>query len=379
MPKHETVPSFESIQSLNEALEKKDAYAQCDLYPRDGQSMLGDAEEIAADLVGVDPNQILIFNNGMAAIDTAVKTALLSCGMGAESRLAASSMMYSQTKLHIRDYDRLGINISYFHSGDEGSIDNAINKQPDVIFSETVGNGPNTPVFDFRKALIRAYLPGHAPITILDNTLPLSTGLPLADQISERDRIIVVESGTKSYTQNGEISGIAYTKHPELLEELKFQRRKIGSIPGVGSSERIKLLLPESKRAFDERNKNLFKNTSLLAKILDEIAAEEGSFIVSHPSLKEHDNYKLATELGLPDGGSPVLFLQPLVPSAFMELTSRIWEDKLVKDNSKLGQSFGFDHTRILPERNSGTVRVAGGAETNVEELGEGFRRALLA
>ncbi len=377
MSKHETVPSFETIEALQQGLERKEQFEQCDLYPRDGQELLGDAEEIAANLIGVEAHQTLIFNNGMSAVDTAVEAGLYHKGSKGKSLIAASAILYAQSGVRLQNYSRLDVAVSKFDSGCTSNIQSIIDKKPDVVFAETVANGPGTPVLDHRLLLEAARSQESAPVIILDNTLPLSSGLPLAKELTEDDKVIVVESGTKSYTQNAEISGIAYTKHPELLQALKTLRRDKGTIPGIGSTERIKLLLPESKRAFDARNKDLFKNTAMLAHILQEAANETKDFIVTNPSLESHDNHELAIDLGLPDGGSPVLFLQPTVPGSHIELTEKIWSNPEVHEHAELGQSFGFDRTRILYDDRSGTVRIAGGADTDTTTLGEAFKNAL--
>lgn len=377
MARHETVPSFESIEALRRGLEQKDAFEQRDLYPRDGQEALGEAEEVASRLIGTTPDQTLIFNNGMATIDTAVEAALYHQGSEGESVIAVSAILYAQSGVRLQNYGRLGINVAKFDSGCDLNTQRILDKKPDVVFAETVGNGPGTPVLDHRLLLEATRDKECSPVIILDNTLPLSSGLPLAEQLTEADKVIVVESGTKSYTQNAEISGIAYTKHPELLLALKTLRRDKGTIPGVGSTERIKLLLPESKRAFDTRNKDLFRNTSILAHILDDIAAETKDFVVSNPALSSHDNCELSKELNLPDGGSPVLFLQPTILGTHVELATKIWSNPAVHEHAELGQSFGFDKTRILYDDRSGTVRIAGGADTDAKALGQAFREAL--
>lgn len=377
MSKHETVPNFESIESLKEGLRAKEDFEQCDLYPRDGQELLGSAEEIASRLTGTNSDQTMIFNNGMSAIDTAIEAGLYHERGEGESLVAMSAILYAQSGVRIQNYNRLGIDISKFDSGSEGSIQTALDRYPNVIFAETVANGPGTPVLDYEILLDATRDEDFAPVVILDNTLPLSSGLPLADKLTEEDKVIVVESGTKSYTQNAEISGIAYTKHPELLASLKALRRDKGTIPGVGSTERIKLLLPESKRAFDMRNRELFKNTSILAHALQEISDETGEFVVSNLSLVDHDNYQLVSELDLPDGGSPVLFLMPTTPGTHWDLTRKIWSSSDVQAQADLGQRFGFDRTRILPDDRAGTIRISGGADTDALALGEAFREAL--
>lgn len=378
MQKHETVPRFESIRALRGALEQKDRYEQINLYPRDGQELLGDAEEFAADVIGVNPSEVLIFGSGMAAIDTALEVGLRQMGQKHDSLIARSTVLYSQSAARIQSYGALGIKSAFFESGDREDVIEMLDRSPSVIFSETVGNGPGVPVLDHRIIIDSLRDSTDGPVTILDNTLPLSTGLALSEQITEEDKVIVVESGTKSYTQNGEISGIAYTKHPELLVALKGLRREKGNSTGVGSTDKVKSLLPEDRDEFNVRNLRLLKNTADIAAVLGRAGKETHGFVPFHPSLPDHPNYELAREIGLPYGGSPVIFIQP--GSINQEaLAHRIAESTETKQYINIGQSFGFNVARLYLDVPSGSVRVAGGANNkSTEDLCQGIHDALL-
>ncbi len=375
--KQETVPSFDSVDELIVGLQAKARYDQTNLYPRDGQESLGLAEEIVADLVGVKAEQAVIFSNGMAAIDTVVEAGLDQAGV-TEPVIAYSQVLYSQSSCRLRSIAQRGVRGVQFDSADPSAVERVLEKhQPTVVFSETVGNGAGTPVLDWQHLLEVAANIDSDPTVVLDNTNPLNTGLPIVEKLQEDQKIVVVESGTKSYTKNAEISGIAYAKNPQLLLAIKALRRQKGTIPGVGSSERIKLLLPESRREFDERNLRLFANTAFLAAALEQVDGKD--FVVSHPHLKSHDNYQLAKDLHLPQGASQVLFLQPtsLAHDAHIELLKKLYNHPGVRQHADLGQSFGFDRTRLLYDENACVVRVAGGADTDVEELARYFGESL--
>jgi hypothetical protein len=231
------------------------------------------------------------------------------------------------------------------------------------------------PVLDTDLLLIQARSLENPPTLILDNTLPLSTAQPLGEKVYPKDKVIIVESGTKSYTFNAEQLGIGITKNPELLDYLLRLRRTRGSLPGSGSLERISELLPEDRAAFDERNRLLFQSTAAIAIQLFVAAGENEDYLISHPVLPSHPNHEYYGE-AYPDGGTPVFYI---VSSQLdqIELGERLWEHPGVREQARLGQSFGFEHTRIVTDEYQPQVRIAGGSETDGEALGEAMAEAL--
>lgn len=247
---------------------------------------MGEVEDQIAVLAGVEARQALAYNSGMAATVGAIDVALYESGVEAPV-VAFATELYTQSQRYIAKYLRQrGVKAYPFDSGDPAAVERTLQlRQPNVVVSETVSNYLNVPV--------------------LDNTLPLSTGLPIGEQIDEVDKVIVVESGTKSYSFNEELLGVVYTKHPGLLNALRRHRRVTGAVVGTASLERILALLPESRETFDERNRQLFQNTGALAIALYtaiERQKEENNregieqdldITISHPALPSHDNHEL--------------------------------------------------------------------------------------
>lgn len=374
----EVVPCFSSIDELQAGLAAKAAYASIDLYPRDGSERLALAEAQAGHLARVEDHEIALFNSGMSAVVAAVDVALEQSETHTPV-LACAEQLYSQTGAYIgQRLTRRGVKVVRFDSSWPIHVQRVLEQhQPDVILSETVGNGPGVPVLDTEALLDQAKSLGSKPVVVLDNTLPLSTGLPLGNMLPKDDNVLVAESGTKSYTFNSELSGLVYSKNQSLLDKVREYRRMTGSMPGIKSVEGILSLLPDSREAFDDRNKRIYKNTGALALALFEAQANGGDFIVSHPSLPSHDNYDYAAQ-NYPDGASPVLFLQCTGCADQFELAGRIWQNESVQTHAKLGQSFGFDHARILPDERGRVVRIAGGAYTDTEALGQALAEASL-
>lgn len=339
---------------------------------------LCEVEAELAEFARVEPKDLVLFTSGMTGLEAALKVAKRQ--KKEEPHVVAHAReLYGQSLEHLNeDIKASGARLISFDSGDPNSVEQVLEKhQPNIIITETVGNGANVPVLDvesFRQSVAR-----HTPdaVVILDNTLPLSTALPLGEQLSEEDNILVVESATKSYTFNNETAGLIYSKNPDLIHVARKVRRTSGGRPGLASSEFIQSLLPESVEAFDERNKLLYKHTGELALHLFEAEQQGADFIVSHPALDSHPNSGYANR-HYPNGAAPLLFLQCTGVADQFELKDRLWQHHAVRANAELGQSFGFDTARILADEHGPFVRVSAGAQTDTEVLGTALKQAAL-
>lgn len=374
----ETVPCFESVPALQDGLASKRAFEAVDLYPRDGSVKLCELEERVGRLAGVHGSETVLFASGMTAVTNTIEVGLSQkTEAQKQPTIAFGAQVYSQTRSY-QDYLReRGVKIREFDSGSRSSVAKMLeNHQPDVVFSETVANGPDMPVLDIDHLKEQLKYQENPPLLILDNTLPLSTGLPLSEELEKEDDVVVVESGTKSYTFNNELLGIAYSKNQELVDALRKYRRTVGTMPGKGNMEAIGGLLPESKDAFDDRNLRLLKNAGALAVRLHNETNGQADFIVTHPAIDWHDNHELALHQH-PKGSAPLLFLQCTGEADQFDLANRIWSNDDVRKCANLGQSFGFDEARILPDEIGRTVRISSGAYTDVERLGDALVEAV--
>ena len=314
----------------------------------------------------------------MTAVQAAVAVALRT-GADEQHVLAHGRELYGQTLVHINtDLKKAGVRLVTFDSGDPSSVERVLEKHnPSIILAETIGNGPNVPVLHL--ASLRKNIQQYAPksITILDNTLPLSTSLPLGEQLQVNDQILVAESATKSYTFNKELAGLVYSPNQELIDTTREYRRTTGGRPGVASSEHIQSLLPASVEEFDARNRALYKKTGELALHLYEAEKEGADFVVAHPTLTSHPAHEYTTD-HYPNGATPLFFLQCLGTDDQFALATRLWRDERVREHMDIGQSFGFDRARMLPDEHGPYVRIAAGANTDTERLGEALKEAAL-
>lgn len=370
------VPDFDSVAAMREGLEAKANFDHVDLYPRDGSRLLGEVEARLADLAGVENGQALAYTSGMSAVTDAIDVALHNSDTSTPT-IACAAETYTQTKRYIENFLRgRRANIVYFDSGDRDEVARVLtDRQPDVVVAETVSNYVNVPVLDtdFLLELVRSR--EHGPTVVLDNTLPLSTAQPLGEKLDVEDRIIVVESGTKSYSFNTELLGLGYTGNPQLLDYLRKYRRTRGSLPSMQSLDYIGGILPTNREAFDERNLRLFANTGDIALRLAADLGDNSDILVSHPGLASHANNRFYSER-YPDQATPVFYIQSLSRNQF-EIAEQLWGSAAVREQAKLGQSFGFDHVRLVADENICAVRISGGADTNGKEFGSACANAL--
>ncbi len=357
----EKVPNFTSVDHALSALAAKDNFLPEDLYPRDGSIELHRVEGRFGELAGCE--NILLYNSGMAAIRDAIEIVQPT----RDTKILRGHNLYNQSSVYIdQDLAARGVKPTSVDSGCIEDIEKRLKVvRPDIILFETVANGQDVPILDLEKFLSLPILNELDPHIILDNTLPTSTILPLGEIMKNSNRkIVAVESGTKFYSFNREMCGMAYTENEEIFNKLQVLRRKGGATPGPSTVTTLNMLLPESRDQFDRRNKRILRNTLSLANSLNEAAAN-GPVIVSHPNLEKHDNSKYANK-HFPEGATPVFFLQIDMGSDLnqIDVTRKLWEHPIIRSNCTLGQSFGFETTRIWFDKRAPFIRISGGAQS---------------
>lgn len=200
----------------------------------------------------------------------------------------------------------------------------------------------------------------ETPITlILDNTIPTETGLNLAEEIKKTEApVLVVDSGTKFIALDKATMGLIYSNNPDKMTELYVQRMRSGSYLPKGSE----VLLPErTKEEFDVRNKQILKNSKLLAQSFAKLIGKIGIKAVSHPNLPTHPNFEYA-EKNIPDGATPVFYIS--CDNAWE--TAKKLEEAGLKGKVEYGGSFAFEKTRI-GIFGKDIIRIAAGNESPEE------------
>lgn len=369
------VPSFFNIDAVRDAQQAKQRQEEADLYFRDGSRSLFDLERHVAGILGVKEGSLLLYASGMSAVVDALEILRPTVG----TKIVKAYQHYSQTGGYITDELRArGALVYDVDSGSQDSVNRAVQqRRPDIVCFETVTNGSEMAVLD-----VRSFLRGLGdldPLVILDNTLPSSTGLPLGQVLEDSGkRIIGVESGTKFLGLNTETSGIAYTANRDLLTALRKRRQRTGSLLSLSAVETIRGCMPRCADEYNNRNQAIFRHTLRLARACSN-SQDLDKFIVVHPNLPDHSNSDLANSIA-PDGISPVFFINPtsFYPDHY-EIAARLWGDPTISSLCDLGQSFGFDRTRIWPDDNTSVVRISGGVYSALEEalLDNAFHKVL--
>lgn len=372
------IPCYDSVGEQREAGNRK-LTGESPTYLRYGTPIHTEVEERLAELAGARPSETLIFNTGMSAVRAAIESGLSQVEPGQQAKIAFSRQLYTGTRrwLHEEAQSR-GFAYKEFDASDYRHIERVVNKfNPDIILSETVGNYVDAPVLDYKSLLDIGREQHKQPLIVLDNTLPLSTVCDVYSATGEQDRACIVESGTKAYAFNNETLGLAYSKNPSVVQSLRAKRND-GNLPGIGSTRYIAELLP-TKQEFDERNLVIFENTGRIALKLHEASlAADQKFIVDHPSLPTHENY---AQPHVPNNGNvtPVIFVTPCVAngSGTLDFAKKIGDNPTVREHIQISDSFGFDQTAFYSADQGSYVRIAPGARTDTEALGDALYNAL--
>lgn len=360
------VPTFPDINAVKAAQQAKREQCEADLYPRDGSRELFLLEKDVAEMLGVRVGNLLLYNTGMSAVIDALEISRPTVG----TKILKSNQHYSQAGNYITD-DLRARKVSIFETnhGSLADVEKRLKSQrPEIIFFETVTNGSEMAVLDVEEFLHLPVLQDLDPLIILDNTLPTSTGIPLGQLMrASRRRIIGVESGTKFIGLNMEMCGLAYTCDEDLLLRLRRRRQRTGSLLSTSAIETMRSFMPKTAEDYRTRNSEIFKHTLRLARACADSAGD--NFIVVHPNLPTHPNYQYANS-HCPDGISPVFFIQPTtLEGKNYQIAEAFWTDQVISTLCDLGQSFGFDRSRIWPDDNAPVVRISGGIYPEEEQI----------
>jgi hypothetical protein len=337
--------------------------------------------------------------SGMAAVFGAVTFALKQQykARGEDRpRIAYPYELYSQsTALFTEDFRSYGSKTEKYDSGDEADIEHlfAPGVAPTVIFAETVANSANTPVLNVHRLLSRLReFDGPKPLVVLDNTLPLSTGIDFEELLEPDDPAIVLESLTKGAMHNSGHLGVVYSPNEELIDAFRKHKARIGAVTSTGIDRHILETVRSSAPSYRARNLALFASTAAIHSALEEAQAEAGEilgeadagFNITGPTLPKHDNYAYAAD-NLPDGGSPVAWISD---TSLDEVKSkrrfegivghpRI-QEQMAEGQVFLGQSFGFDTARLLHDPKAPLqIRIAGGYAINSAAFADALREAV--
>lgn len=348
------------------------------LYPRDGVVPVSLIEGQVSNVTIRGRTKNVIWSAGMAAVRETTNFAAVhmydnGTRNGDAPIIAHAQSLYGQSLEHFAKEKKKGVNVFSFDSGNETSVNDAIDKGADVIFAETVANTPDMSVLNVHSLLKHVRSLNNPPVIILDNTLPLRTGFKFADLLKPSDPVIIVESGTKNLMNNSELLGISYSTNVDLIDGLRKHKAHSGAVNSIGALAAISAKLKKTIPGFHDRNQAVFNSTGKIANALSEAEIEldkDKDFTVSFPTFNNHPNHDYATAITPVDleSISPVVFLSPWILSetGTRDLIRRFSEHPALREQIKegqihLGQSFGTPRARLLYDPNAYNVRFAGG------------------
>lgn len=372
------------------------------LYPRDGTEEVTAVEAAIAETTIPHQHLNVIVPAGMTAVSGAVQFAAslrgseLRAGKKGDERrpptVAYARELYPQSTNSVMHLDNMGVITAPFESGEDmKSLQFKFGRGlPDVIFAETVANTPDMPVLQVLKLMRRAQAISESgsdldPILVLDNTLPLKTGIDFDEILNPEDRVLVIESATKGRLHNSGHLGVVYSKNEKLMDGFRKFKITQGLVTSTHAEGPIMESLAATAPGFDDRNKALYSSTDAIAKALMRAQVELGAdsdFFLRYPTLDGHPNQSYADRV-LTNGVSPVVFLQPSQwgEDVSQKLLKRIGEHPAVVEQTKggqiyFGQSFGFPEARMLYDPNASQMRISGGHNVDAEPLAEALYTA---
>ena len=383
--------AYKTEWGLTASLDRKyTAVPLSGLYPRDGTASVTDIETAISHLTIPDQRLNVIVSSGMAAVNGAVDFALERRGeeLGRPPKLVHSTELYSQSLKSFRGLQLKGVSKAGFQA-DWGVKRIMADEEPDVIFAETVANTPGMPVFDIHGllAITRAQPEEEAPIIVVDNTLPLSTGLNFADILTPEDKVLVVESATKGPLHNSGPLGVVYSRNRELMDDFRKHKATKGMVTSTGAGGIILRAIEATTPGYHERNRALYRSTGKLAVALAEAQEERGlgsqEFTVSFPTFADHPDHAYVSE-HFTEGVSPVVFIACTrlgEEGVARNLLKRLYKHPSIDEQIKegqifMGQSFGYKEARLLHDRDAPQVRIAGGYDIDSDALAKALKQA---
>lgn len=256
-------------------------------YARVGNPTRTALEKMIAGLENADHG--ICFSSGVAAIDAIIRT--LSPG----DHVISSNDLYGGTyRLFTKMFEPVGITFSFVDMTDNSKVEEAITDQTKLIWIETPTN-PLLRVADIET--LAALGREHGILTAVDNTF----ASPYLQQPLDLGADIAMHSTTKYLGGHSDtIGGAVATSNEDVAEELRFQIKTTGAVPGPMDCylvlRGIKTLAVRVQRSVENAK-----------KVADWLVNCPDVAHVHYPGLETHPQHKLAAKQ-MKDFGAMVSF-----------------------------------------------------------------------
>lgn len=316
-----------------------------------------------------DAEECACFASGCAAMDAVLK--FLRPG---DHVIATNDLYGGSYRLFRQVFEPFGIRFSFIDMTDEEQLVRTIDGQTKMIWIETPTN-PLLRIIDIRK--IAGIAKEKGIITVVDNTFAspwLQQPLLLGADVS-------LHSTTKYLGGHSDvIGGAAATSHPEMIENLRFQAKATGAVPGPMDS----YLVLRGIKTLAVRMERAVENAVAIANYLNDhpLVGE-----VHYPGLSSHPQHELAKEQMREPGAMLSFTLKDDTQESAVEYMSRTRFFTLAESlggvESLISHPASMTHGSIPKEvrekagLKDSLIRLSVGIE-DVEDLIEDLDRAFL-
>jgi len=327
-------------------------YARYDFSPNLTEEVFNDSVEIPIDSV----SSTHFFSSGMAAITTALA---LTKDINPEGTYLFGSNLYFENQ---NQHYQLGVekqleNVESFNELNPDDLENKLERDPQFIFVEPVGNTRDMPYVDIKK--ITDTLTSHdRRILIIDNTLcgPNFSLKDVAGELDDRTVILIVSSLQKLYQDGDDLASSGMVTvvagNEENRREISCRLKSFRAMLGTNITPfNFKLIQKDNPELFKQHSKRIGENVAELALFLKERKYPILEKIVTSPIGK--DNVSQATVFYLHFYNDVGLDFIDIVIEKARQRNLQIVD----------GASFGFKNTRLMVIEDVKYVRVCPGIE----------------
>ena len=267
-------PIFQTSTYVQEAPNQHKGYD----YARVGNPTRTALEKMIAGLENAD--ECACFASGCAAMDSLLK--MFRPG----DRILSTNDLYGGTyRLFKQVFEPYGITFDFVDMSDIETVKEALNQETRMVWIETPTN-PLLRITDIKKVSEWAHAANKDCKVIVDNTF----ASPYLQQPLELGADAVMHSTTKYLGGHSDvIGGAVATSDKEILENLRFQVKTTGAVPGPMDC----YLTLRGIKTLHVRVEQSQKNAMEIARFLSSHPAVGE---VNYPGLRNHSQYELASE-----------------------------------------------------------------------------------
>jgi cystathionine gamma-lyase len=243
-------------------------------YARVGNPTRTALEKLIAGLESAD--ECACFASGCAAMD-----AILKALRPGDHVIATNDLYGGSYRLFTQVFEPYGIEFSFIDMTETGNVKNAIRPSTRLIWIETPTN-PLLRIVDIRE--IADIAKENGLLSAVDNTF----ASPYLQRPLELGADIVMHSTTKYLGGHSDvIGGAVATSNSEVIDNLRFQVKTTGGVPGPMDS----YLVLRGIKTLHVRMDRSVSNAEKIAKYLDEHPETDK---VYYPGLATHPQHELA-------------------------------------------------------------------------------------